>query len=281
MSQPSLLPEFRDDEASYFVTFRDRTAQELSGHFESDVWKRLILQVCHVEPFAGHCAVAIGALTKTNDITLGCLKVESLPPEARRHLTFALQQYGKSLKLMKAIVQQDDETRLRNTLVSSLLTTCFESYVGNQESAISQGQAGVSVLAAHQHTHSLGNKGWCLDIDLFCAFARLDSQILMFKETRAVEDAGIVVRQTQDVGYVRPCLSDFFQSLPLAFDSIQTAREYWDLTAEAAMLSRAASHPHGFNSLDSRENNVRPSLWKTDEFHAEDAARNGILYNDH
>ena len=91
MSQPSLLPEFQNDEASYFVTFRDRKSRELSGYFESDVWKRLILQVCHAEPFASHCAVAIGALTKTNDATLGCRRLELLSPGARRHLNFALQ----------------------------------------------------------------------------------------------------------------------------------------------------------------------------------------------
>jgi hypothetical protein len=265
MSQPLLLQEFQEDEASYFVTFRDRTSRELSGYFESAVWNRLILQVCHAEPFARHCAVAIGALTKTNYATLGCHKFESWSPSARCHLNIALQQYGKSLELMRAIVQQNEETRFRNTLVSSLLTTCFESYVGNQESAISQGQAGVKVLAAYQHPHSLGNKGWCLDNDLFCTFARLDSQIIMFKDTRAVKDAGIVVQQTKDIGYVRPCLNDFFQSLPRTFNSRQIAREYWDLAVEAAMLSRSASHPHGFDSLDFGENNVRTTWRKTGE----------------
>jgi hypothetical protein len=47
---------------------------------------------------------------------------------------------------MRDISHQQDPDRLLNTLISSLLTTCFESYVGNQELALSQAELGVEVL---------------------------------------------------------------------------------------------------------------------------------------
>lgn len=50
---------------------------------------------------------------------------------------------------MQNIRNQEAQTRLRNTLISSLLTTCFESYIGNQENAIAQAKAGVDVLVAY------------------------------------------------------------------------------------------------------------------------------------
>jgi hypothetical protein len=47
---------------------------------------------------------------------------------------------------MREISSQPYPDRLRNTLMSPLLTTCFESYVGNQEVALSQAELGIDIL---------------------------------------------------------------------------------------------------------------------------------------
>jgi hypothetical protein len=159
---------------------------------------------------------------------------------------------------MQDIYQQDKLTHLRNILVSSLLTTCFESYVGNQETAISQAQAGVDVLAEYQDKPILGYTKGFLGNDLLCTFARLDSQTLMFKDKRTTD------RWENTWKKVSPCLGPFLLNLPPIFDSAKEARVYWDLILEAAMIWRAASLPEHFSTLDFGENNIRESLWKTD-----------------
>jgi hypothetical protein len=149
--QPSSSPHFDSDaERQHFMIFQTKTAPELTGYFDSTVWNRKVLQACHDQEYALHAVIALGALWKAQEIS-------QTPPtafplclgrnqEARSLFTFALKEYGKAIQLMKGIPKQQDPDRFRNTLVSSLLTTCFESYIGNQELALSQAELGIDVL---------------------------------------------------------------------------------------------------------------------------------------
>jgi hypothetical protein len=67
--QPSAYPKFQTEtDYIYFRTFQERTAVELTGYFETCLWDRAILQVCHEEEFALHGVIAIGALHTTLEI---------------------------------------------------------------------------------------------------------------------------------------------------------------------------------------------------------------------
>jgi hypothetical protein len=149
--QPSSSPCFDTDiERHHLMIFQTRTAPELTGYFDPTVWNRKVLQICHDQAYARHAVVALGALWKAQDVNQTPLN--GLSPslggnqEARELYAFALREYGKAIHLMRDISHQQDPDRLRNTLISSLLTTCFESYVGNQELALSQTELGVDVL---------------------------------------------------------------------------------------------------------------------------------------
>lgn len=256
--QPSVSLGLHDAiEHNYFDFFCNNTALDLSGYFDTDIWNRLVLQICSEEPFARQAVVAIGALTKSTDVVADIVNPETLEA-ARSHYEYALQQYGKAVRLMQDISRQDKDTRFRNTLVSALLTTCFESCIGNQENAMAQAQAGVELLAAYQVEPRLRDKYTFPDKDLVSTFARLDSQILMFKDTRAPSS------KSRSWNPVTHSLSPSLQELPSVFDSVKEARIHWDHIVEVAMLWRAASHPSGFSTLDFGENNVRESLWKAD-----------------
>lgn len=87
---------------------------------------------------------------------------------------------------------------------------------------------------------------------MICTFARLDSQIPMFKDTSPDRCT------SQEWKSVTP---DLLQMLPPVFDSVKQARQYWDLIVEADMLWRV-SHPSGFSTLDFGEKNIRESLGK-------------------
>ena len=149
--QPSSSPHFDTEiERQHFMTFQTRTAPELTGYFDSSVWNRKVLQACHDQEYSRHAVVALGAVWKAQDI-------RQTPPtgfplgaggsqEAKALYAFALKEYGRAIRLMRDIPKQQDPDRLRNTLMSSLLTTCFESYIGNQDLALSQAELGVDVL---------------------------------------------------------------------------------------------------------------------------------------
>jgi Fungal Zn(2)-Cys(6) binuclear cluster domain len=149
--QPSSSPRFDTDiEHQYFMIFQTKTAPELTGYFDTTVWNRKVLQACHDQAYARHAVVALGALWKAQDISQATTNLLPLSVEGNQEgktlYAFALNEYGRALRLMRDISMQEGSDRLRNTLMSSLLTTCFESYVGNQESALSQAELGVDVL---------------------------------------------------------------------------------------------------------------------------------------
>lgn len=149
--QPSSSLHFGSNiEYQHFIIFQTKTAPELTGYFDSTVWNRKVLQACHDQEYARHAVVALGALWRAQEISqttpnLFPLSLEGCQ-EAKALYAFALKEYGKAIRLMREISKQQDPDRLRNTLMSSLLTTCFESYIGNQELALSQAECGVDVL---------------------------------------------------------------------------------------------------------------------------------------
>ena len=68
--------------------------------------------------------------------------------DGESHYTFALQLYGKALEQFRkrAGDKYQSESHLRIALILSLLTTYFETYIGNNENAITQAQVGVALL---------------------------------------------------------------------------------------------------------------------------------------
>ena len=137
-------------EGQYFQVFRTHTASELSGFFDSEFWTRSVLQESHSEASIRHAVVALGALYKTLE------KASESPPGSPdgnysgdtvpNHFNFALQQYGKALRRLRESIQ-DSETRSQRTiLISIVLFTCFQSFMGDHKAAICQIQSGLRLL---------------------------------------------------------------------------------------------------------------------------------------
>jgi hypothetical protein len=100
VSQPSAYPGFQTNaEYNYFEYFRHNTAKDLSGYFDTGIWNRLILQICHTELFARHAVIAIGARTKSVSVSAAsiCENIKTGEGSARHHYEFALQQYAKAI----------------------------------------------------------------------------------------------------------------------------------------------------------------------------------------
>lgn len=220
-------------EHRYFDIFWTKCSTELSGFFETDVWNRLILQICHEEVYARRAVVAIGAVRRAMEVSQQARhsSYEIVPFEnGREQHTVALVEYGKAIRAMKEIPisHKTDQEKLRDALVSTLLITCFESYMGNEKDALSQAEAGVDILLeAYQgpETDSQYNvlqriKSNCafLTEDLLTTFARLDFQLIMFKNTNSRRPAG-----SQQI-YIHD-----YPRVPETFASAREARLYWDL----------------------------------------------------
>jgi hypothetical protein len=256
-AQPAPGPDFTtESEYNYFSLYQSSTAAELSGYFSSDVWNRVILQTCHEEAYARHAVIALGALHRALQVYHH--SVERASPKL--HHEFALQHYGKALKYMSQVIAREkNEARLRHTLISSLLTTCFETYIGNQDSALIQAQAGIDILMEQQATQRnegenersyvecLSSDSSFLDYDLLSTFARLEAQILTFKDGRSTH-------------LPRTMREEEFPIIPSTFRSVNEARLYWDLCVRRAMLFHYSNSDPNFSSLDFGENIFRNSI---------------------
>jgi hypothetical protein len=115
---------------------------------------RIIAQASENEPFVRDCFVAIGALERAAYLPKDCPRLSGTPRERTGNpaYAFALKLYGRALKLYGRALQtmgkalSNDQQNLRLALIACLLVFCFESYVGNQVTAITHAQSGISLL---------------------------------------------------------------------------------------------------------------------------------------
>lgn len=145
---------FGPKEGQYFEVFCTHTASELSGFFDSAFWRRSVLQESHSEASIRHAVIALGALYKTLE------KVAESPPSspsssnqntsngdsATAHWSFAWDHYGKAVTRMRQSIENNEVRSQRTILISSVLFTCFQSFVGDHKAAITQVQAGLGVM---------------------------------------------------------------------------------------------------------------------------------------
>lgn len=165
----------------------------MAGDFGKSLWSRLILQACEEDAALRHGVIALGALDKTCD----AMGVTSFTSDYRpdrlagdAHHTFALQQYGKSVKQMRESVASG-QLDMRTTLIGCLIAVCFESFHGNTQAAISQARSGVQLL--NDWLPNFSARGALLrsmpsspkipveiDDELILAFNRLDVESVSF-----------------------------------------------------------------------------------------------------
>ncbi|OTB07766.1 hypothetical protein M426DRAFT_52885 [Hypoxylon sp. CI-4A] len=180
--QPAMLP-FDSREGQYFQLFRERTANELSGFFDSSFWSRTVLQECHSEEAIRHSVVALGALYKTLE------KMSESPPSspsavvdltdnASRHWEVAFKHYSLALSSMRKSTSPDQATQ-RMSLMATVLLACFDSFIGDHTQTIWQIQTGLQLLEtlrAQRRNAFLPKPEEPVEKDLLQMFTRLAIQ---------------------------------------------------------------------------------------------------------
>ncbi|PVH74651.1 hypothetical protein DL98DRAFT_603390 [Cadophora sp. DSE1049] len=208
-----------------FRIFLEETAREVSGTFPNSLWGRLIPQISEVEPFVRHAVIAIGALGKESRFNRQKKQLGSLTQGS--DYQYALQQYDKSLRGMREAIAAGQHD-LRKALIACLLVFCFEGMLGNQAAAAIHAQRGLMLL----HQWTTGNnpfgkpfqtqKAWqdqLFEEDLLEAFNALDSQVLLFIDTR---DKSVHSQ-------IKTSQNSIIQSMPREFTSLSQARQFWQL----------------------------------------------------
>ncbi|KAI1811905.1 hypothetical protein GGS20DRAFT_66923 [Poronia punctata] len=245
--QPSTIP-FSAHEGQYFQLFRDYTASELSGFFDSSFWTRRVLQECHAEESIRHAVVALGALYKTLE------KMTESPPgspssdvdhsdNANKHWEIAFRYYSLAIKAVLSSGRHD-QAKNKMSLMASVLLACFDSFIGDHKQAIVQIQNGLALLEtlrAHQRQASLPHAEEPVEQDLIQIFTRLAIQAKSYDMAFHFPQP-YVIRLTGKNGEAATSPSD--RSLPVstsqlpipdAFATLHDGRLAWDTLCEKIM----------------------------------------------
>ncbi|KAI0446682.1 hypothetical protein F4803DRAFT_559350 [Xylaria telfairii] len=247
LHQPSTIP-FDSHEGLYFQLFRDYTASELSGFFDSSFWTRRVLQECHSEEAIRHAVVALGALYKTLE------KISESPPSspsntdhldnANRHWEVAFKHYSLAIRAVVSSAPHDQATK-RMSLMASVLLACFDSFVGDHKQAIWQIQSGLSLLEtlrAERRQASLPQPEEPVEQDLIQMFTRLAIQAKSYDLAFHFPQP-YVIRLTPKTGAAAssptldggPPVSTNQAQIPDVFASLHDGRLAWDTLCERIM----------------------------------------------
>ncbi|GAP84190.1 putative C6 zinc finger domain-containing protein [Rosellinia necatrix] len=253
LRQPSAIP-FDSSEGQYFQLFRDYTASELSGFFDSSFWTKRVLQECHSEDSIRHAVVALGALYKTLE------KMSESPPgspsgpsgpsgtsqldNAQRHQEVAFKHYSLAIK---AVVNSGshDQAKKRMSLMASVLLACFDSFIGDHKQAIQQIQSGLRLLETlrdERRRANLPRPEEPVEQDLIQMFTRLVIQAKSYDMAFHFPQP-YVIRLTPKAGETAPPsstnggppVSTNRGRIPEAFTSLHDGRLAWDTLCENIM----------------------------------------------
>lgn len=224
--RPQLIAlPFQDSlEYQYFCIFKDQTASELSGGFESTLWNDLIIQACDNTSIR-ELTTAIAALS-----VAGRQRTKARH-DVNTHLQYALMQYGKALKRIQLMVATSQDT-MQITLITALLIFVFESLHGDTDRAVTPVRSALELILRRLSSHPRQNRisrvsphrtqqsPVPIDEDLLSAFMRLDGPAL-----------SLIRKKDQIVAYpIHRIFSMTYHTkdlyMPSCFASISEARLY-------------------------------------------------------
>ena len=224
-----------------FHFFREKSATEFSGLFESSFWGELVFQACHAEPSIRHAVIALGSLHET--IQQG----EWTPLESGRPCDpFALQQCNKAIGHLNRNIGSDEHHSKEMVLMSCAIFIYFESLQGNYESALSHMQCGLRIFRDWQAENKESSlpataisfqPHQSVDSELVQMFSRLNMQPLLFPDTHLFSRDII----TQNVRLNIDPVPDEFTTLKEARNCLDNCMNYELQSLVAAYVNRQGS----------------------------------------
>ncbi|KAF7920212.1 uncharacterized protein EAE97_011553 [Botrytis byssoidea] len=179
-----LGPRFTEElEGRYFKHFCENVAAGLAGPLQTSVWSEIIPQVCEIEPYIAHGLVALGAFSKySKEMVQG-----GESSDTKKHLEYALREYGKSLRGMQKAIDGNVSRSPRTALIACMIVFCIESLQGHQASASIHATNGIMMLYDYYQSSAAGTeftKENVIGPELRRAFTDLDLQVLHFLDIR-------------------------------------------------------------------------------------------------
>ncbi|OJJ46834.1 hypothetical protein ASPZODRAFT_141621 [Penicilliopsis zonata CBS 506.65] len=230
------------DEKKNFAFFCSVTTGHLAGSFDLDFWSRQLLQISHQYPTLWHGVIALACIHRE-------FITESAPPTLPRvgeslKLSFALQQFNKSIQSLTQIISQKWLSNFDKqvVLITSILYTCLCILQGRQLQAFMhlrnglrlfhQWKAGVKFLDSSDDSSSTDNM-------FLLIFTRLDTQLRPYLASQPAvlpwtEHNQVIPASTTDAPFAS--IFDAYALLEQLFNSVI------QVVLNQNLLSSAISH---------------------------------------
>lgn len=159
--------------------FVHRSAKDLTGPFQSQVWGSYVLSLCATSPAIQNAVIALS----------GFHERFCSPVTAVASLQGCFQHYHKAVKNINSLLDGQNRkstSTIQETLVACAIFICIEILIGNDAAALTHLEGGLGILR-QMHTTMSSNTSSTTDpkvVDLFGLFARLDLQALSFVGSR-------------------------------------------------------------------------------------------------
>jgi hypothetical protein len=216
-----------------FDFFRSCTVPNISIHFGSPPWTRLLLQACSFEPALQHLAAASGALhehleNQRYSGDLGAMHTNT-------NISYATQEYTHALAFLRILLTKSDSRSVELVLIAALICMYYETLQENWEITQVHLENSLSVLQPFLPSQGswltnaveikMGNSKR-IDNDIVQAFAHLD------------------IEASCTLGQRRPsmCISATPLLIPASFSSISQARQFlYALTSQFHSFMRSTA----------------------------------------
>ena len=160
-----------------FTYFRTFTLPNISLHFSSPPWIKLVLQASHSEPLLQHLAAALGSLHEHLE-SYSSSTTHSID-RTNNSIEYATQEYSKALIFLSALLTKSDTQSIELVLLGALMCMYYEGLQQDFETAQLHLENCLLVLQPLLRSQSswlsnnVGNE-MQIDNDIIQAFARLD-----------------------------------------------------------------------------------------------------------
>ncbi|RAH46581.1 Zn(II)2Cys6 transcription factor, partial [Aspergillus brunneoviolaceus CBS 621.78] len=139
-AQISLPWKMTSDERRCLSFFQHRSVPHLVAFFDSPLWQRLILQLCHHEPAVFHAVIALGAMNQAYEIEGGRRQRQN------QWYSFAVEQASRAISKLNERRQSADPHFQRVILACCLLFVMCELLHQNPSRATFHLQCGLHIL---------------------------------------------------------------------------------------------------------------------------------------
>ncbi|KAF2469330.1 uncharacterized protein BDR25DRAFT_48249 [Lindgomyces ingoldianus] len=131
------------DEQQAFFFYRQHSAFELSGFFDSSFWQFEVLQAAHSNPAVRHAVVALAAMHRVFVVS----HMPVVPDDASdKQLRFALQQCNRSIQeVIKSPARKTIADKI-NMMTCCILFDCLACIQGHQSIAFDHLRSGLKIL---------------------------------------------------------------------------------------------------------------------------------------